>query len=172
MGKRPDRRMAQTERKKLRVLVADDHPVIRSGLRKIMEEEPEIALYGEAGNAEELLHLVRVERWDILILDINLPDRSGLDVLSDLHAFQPELKVIVLSIQDEPAYVGRAFSRGASGYLSKDCETEEVMEAVREVMEGRSYVSRALADRLGHSGSRYQGRFPPPKGGFAGDVEG
>lgn len=116
-----------------------------------MEEEPDMAVYGEADNAEELLCRVRQEGWDVLILDINLPDRSGLDVLGELHAVQPGLKVIILSIHDEPAYVGQAFSLGASGYLSKDCDLEEVVDAVREVVAGRTYVSRALEERMGPS---------------------
>ncbi|MDI6873435.1 response regulator [Candidatus Solincola sp.] len=132
-----------------RILVADDHRVIRAGLRRIMEGEEDLDLCGEAENAEELLRRVRGEKWDLLILDISLPDRSGLEVLEEVREMQPEMRVLVLSMHEDPLYVRRAFSLGASGYVSKDCTPEEVVEAVREVARGGRYLGRFLARRLG-----------------------
>ncbi len=132
-----------------RILVADDHRVIRAGLRRIMEAEEDLDICGEAEDAEEVLRLVRERRWDVLILDLSLPDRSGLDILEEVRELQPEMRVLVLTMHEEPGYVRRAFSLGATGYISKDCAADEVVEAVREVARGGRYLGRFLARKLG-----------------------
>lgn len=134
---------------RMRILVADDHRVIRAGLRRIMENEGDLDICGEADDAAEVLRLVRGEKWDLLILDIGLPDRSGFEVLKEVKGLQPEMKVLVLSMHDDPAYVKKAFSLGASGYISKDCGPDEVLEAVRKVARGSRYLGKFLALRLG-----------------------
>lgn len=133
---------------KVRIPVADDHLVIRSGLRRIMEEEEDMDLCGEAEDAEELLRRVREEEWDLIVLDISLPDRSGLEVLREIKELQPDMKVLILSMHDEPIYVRQAFRLGASGYITKDCAMEEVVQAVRQLMRGERYLGRFLAEKL------------------------
>nr|WP_303646204.1 response regulator transcription factor [Candidatus Solincola tengchongensis] len=130
-------------------MVADDHRVIRAGLRRIMEGEEDLDLCGEAEDAAGLLRQVRGEKWDLLILDISLPDRSGLEVLEEVRELQPEMKVLVLSMHEDPLYVKKAFALGALGYISKDCTPEEVVEAVREVARGERYLGRFLARKIG-----------------------
>lgn len=150
-GKRVREEDTSGERGDLRtkILVVDDHRVIRAGLRRIMENEEGLDLCGEAEDAAGLLDRVREEKWDLLILDISLPDRSGLEVLEEVRELQPEMKVLVLSMHEDPLYVRKAFALGASGYISKDCAPEEVVEAVREVARGERYVGRFLARKLG-----------------------
>ena len=133
----------------MRILVVDDHRVIRAGLRRIMEGEADLEICGEAEDAAGTLRLLRREKYDLLILDISLPDRSGFEVLEEAKRLQPDMKVLVLSMHEEPLYVEKAFSLGATGYISKDCAPEEVVEAAREVARGGRYLGRFLARRLG-----------------------
>lgn len=131
----------------LRVLIADDHPIVRSGLRQILTEAGAAAI-GEAATPQEALALARSDAWDLLILDIRLPGRGGLDVLSDLQAEQPRLPVLILSMHSEEQYAIRAFRAGASGYLTKETAAERLVEAVNKVTSGGRYVSPELAEQL------------------------
>ena len=132
----------------IRVLIADDHPIVRRGLREMLEEAPDIAVEGEAANAAEVLDHVRRRKWDALVLDLHLPDRSGLEVLHDLKAARSDLPVLFLTVSSEEQFAIRALRAGASGYLTKETAPEELVAAVRKVVSGGRYVSAAVAERI------------------------
>jgi two-component system, NarL family, invasion response regulator UvrY len=132
----------------IRVLIVDDHPVVRRGLIQILAEEPDIAAAEEAESAARMLERVREEQWDAVVLDIGLPDRSGLDALKDLKAMCPGLPVLILSMHPEDQYAMRVLKAGAAGYLTKESATEELVKAIRKVIGGGRYVSPSLAEKL------------------------
>ena len=132
----------------MRVLIVDDHPVVRKGLLQILAEEPDIAVAAEAETASEMLELVKGERFDIVVLDITLPGRSGLEALKDLKALKPALPVLVLSMHPEDQYAMRVLKAGAAGYMNKDSASEELVNAVRKVVGGGKYVSPSMAEKL------------------------
>jgi DNA-binding NarL/FixJ family response regulator len=132
----------------IRCLIADDHPIIRSGLRGLIQQHSDMAEPGEATTAAETLDLVRTSTWDLVILDINLPDASGIDVLRRIRHLRPDLPVLVLSAHAEEQFAVRSLRAGASGYLNKQSAADELIIAIRRVLAGRRYVSAALAERL------------------------
>jgi len=132
----------------IRVLIADDHAILRRGLKEILMREMEGAVCGEAKDATETLARVQEGDWDLVILDITMPGRSGLDVLKDLKAARPGLPVLVLSMHPEDQYAKRILRAGASGYMNKESAPEELIKAVRKVLAGGRYVSAALAEKL------------------------
>jgi DNA-binding NarL/FixJ family response regulator len=132
----------------IRVLICDDHTLLRSGLRRLLETEADLEVVGEAANADEAVERSVETRPDVVLLDVVLPGRSGVDVLPELRAAVPEAKVLMLSMQDDPNYVRRSFAAGASGYLLKEAADAELVQAVREVAAGRSYVHPLLGARL------------------------
>jgi DNA-binding NarL/FixJ family response regulator len=129
-------------------LVADDHAVVRHGLKQILSEEPDILEVGEAGSVAEALRLGREAEWDVVILDITMPDGSGLDILRELKHQKPQLPVLVLSVHSEDQYALRVLRSGAAGYLTKECAPQELVQAVRRVVSGGKYVGLDLAERL------------------------
>jgi two-component system, NarL family, response regulator NreC len=130
------------------VVVVDDHAVVRSGLRLLLEAQDDIEVVGEAGNAKDAIFRARALKPDVILLDVVMPGESGIEVLPQLRKESPDTKVLVLSMQDDPSYVREAFSAGASGYVLKEAADEEVVAAVREVAAGGSYVHPALGARL------------------------
>jgi len=132
----------------IRVIIVDDHPVVRRGLKQIIAAEQEMQVVGEAENAREALHVIRQTACDAVILDITLPDGSGLDVLSRLKSERPTLPVLIMSIHDEEPYALRVLKAGASGYLMKDSLPEELIKAIRKIASGGKYISPSLAERL------------------------
>lgn len=132
----------------IRVLVADDHAVVRQGLKQILGDTPEIRIAGEATNGKEALDKVRAEAWDVVILDISLPDHNGLDILKQLKSERPKLPVLVLSMYSEDQFAVRVLKAGACGYLTKDSAPDELVRAIRKVVSGGTYVSAFLAERL------------------------
>ncbi|MGE5445219.1 MAG: response regulator [Ignavibacteriales bacterium] len=132
----------------IKILIADDHAVVRRGLKQILAEEPDMTVFGEARNAREALKYVHEMDWDIVILDITMPDRSGLDVLRELKNIRPKLPVLVSSVHPEELYAVRAFKAGASGYITKRSAPNELIKAVRRVIEGRKYITVSLAEKL------------------------
>ena len=132
----------------VRVLIADDHALIRSGLMQLLQEDRSIREMGEAATGEQTLDRLRESRWDLLLLDINMPDRSGLDILRTVRDSHPDTKVLVLSGFSERQYGLSAFKAGASGYLPKECAPDELLLATRTVLRGRRYVSSELAEML------------------------
>jgi len=132
----------------LRVLIADDHAILRRGLKEILLREFEDAACGEAGEAAQVLYQVRSQSWDLVILDVSMPGRSGLDVLTDLKQLRPELPVLMLSMHSEDQYAKRVLKAGAVGYMNKETAPEELVKAIRRVLAGGRYVSTAFAEKL------------------------
>jgi DNA-binding NarL/FixJ family response regulator len=130
------------------VLIADDHPMVRAGLREFLEEDRSITEIGEAGSGNETLEQLRSNKWNLVILDINMPDRSGLDVLRHIRASYPDTRVLVLSAYPERQYAVNMLKAGAGGYLPKECAPEELLKATRAVLQGRRYVSAQMAEAL------------------------
>jgi two-component system invasion response regulator UvrY len=131
-----------------RILIADDHALLRRGLKEILMRELEDATCGEAENAQQVLNQIQNQEWDVLILDVTMPGRSGLDVLRDLKTVRPKLPVLVLSMHPEDQYGKRVLKAGAAGYMNKDTAPEELIKAIRKLQTGGRYVSSALAERL------------------------
>jgi len=132
----------------VKILIADDHAVVRRGVKQILAEESDKWFFGEARNASEVLKKVQQKHWDILIIDITMPGRSGLDVLRELKSTHPKLPVLVFSMHPEEQIAIRAFKLGAYGYVTKESVSEDLVKAVRKIMEGGKYVSPALAEKL------------------------
>ena len=132
----------------IRVLIVDDHAVVRSGLRLVLEREDDLEVVGEAGNADEGVRAARLEKPDVVLLDVVMPGRSGIEAAADVIEASGGAKVLVLSMQDDPSYVREAFASGASGYLLKEAADVELVQAIREVASGNRYVHPALGARL------------------------
>lgn len=132
----------------IRVLIADDHPIVRQGLKQILSQEPEFSVCGEAQTSQDVLDLIRKQSWDVVILDISMPGRGGLDVLKDIKRERPKLPVLILSMHPEDQYAIRALRAGASGYVTKESAPEELVSAVRKIIRGGKYISPTLAERL------------------------
>jgi DNA-binding NarL/FixJ family response regulator len=134
--------------KKIRILIADDHPIVREGYKKILISQPDMDVTGEAGNGQEVLDLIQKKDFDLILLDISMPGRSGLEILKELKSQKPHLPVMILSIYPEEQYAVRAFRDGASGYLTKASTPKELISAIRKVSQGGRYVTEALAEKL------------------------
>ena len=132
----------------LKILIADDHPVVRQGVKQILTEELQLKQFGEARNAREVLENVSKKKWDILILDINLPDMSGLEILRQLKKAHPDLPVLVLTVFDEDQIAIRVLKAGASGFVTKETMPNELIAAVKKIHSGGKYVSPSLAEKL------------------------
>lgn len=132
----------------MRILLVDDHEVVRRGLRQMLAEEFDGLLCGEAATAAEALERLREAEWDLVILDIAMPGRDGLDLLAELHERWPGLRVLVLSMSPEQEYAVRALKKGAAGYLSKRSVARELIAAVRKVLAGEHYITPAVAECL------------------------
>ena len=130
------------------VLIADDHAVVRAGLRQFLAEDRAISKIGEAATGNETLDLLRSRKWDLVILDIGMPDRSGLDVLRHIRASHPTTKVLVISGYPERQYALNVLRAGASGFLAKTSAADDLMKAVNAVLQGRRFLSTTLADLL------------------------
>ena len=132
----------------IRVLIVDDHAILRRGLRALLSDEFHGAAFGEASNARQALEQLRKEKWDVALLDITLPGKSGLDLLKEFKAARPKLPVLVLSAHAEDQFAIRVLKAGAGGYLTKESAPEELAKAIRKVLAGGQYVSPALAEKL------------------------
>ena len=132
----------------IKVIIVDDHPVVRRGLKQIIEDEPDMEVAGEAKNAGECFSLVRKTECTLVLLDITLPDSNGFDVLKQLQYELPRLPVLILSVYSEDQYAVRFIKAGASGYLMKEAAPEELIKAIRKVNAGGKYVSASLAEKL------------------------
>jgi two-component system invasion response regulator UvrY len=131
-----------------RILIIDDHAVVRDGVKRIIEEQPGVTAFGEAGTGPEAVNLAQQQSWDVAVLDLSLGGASGLEVLKELKQVRPKLPVLILSMHSEEQYARRAFRAGAAGYITKDSPRAELVEAINRVVEGRRYVSSALAEKL------------------------
>lgn len=144
----------------IKILIADDHPVVRKGLREIIEETPDMKVVDEASNGQEVLEKVYKKDFDVLLLDISMPGRSGLDILNELKNQYPKLAVLVLSIHPEEQYAMQVLKAGASGYLTKKSAPDELVCALQKVSTGGKYVSASLAEKLA-SALETGGEKPP-----------
>ncbi len=134
----------------INILIADDHAVVRQGLKQILGEFPDMAVVGEAANGPEVLEKARAMDWDVMVLDIALPGRSGFDILLELRAEKPNQPILVLSMHAEDQYALRVLKAGASGYLTKESVPEELIQAIRKVVSGGKYISPTLAEKLAY----------------------
>ena len=132
----------------LRILTVDDHAIVRNGVKILFENHPETATFGEASNAQEAVRLVREQAWDVVVMDITLGDRSGIEVMKELRLIRPKLPVLILSMHSEAQYARRAFKAGASGYITKDSLPDALARAIIKVAQGGKYVSPTLAEML------------------------
>ena len=144
----------------IRVLIGDDHAILRRGVCEILTRELQGVVCGEAESADQVLSQVQNHPWDLAILDITMPGRSGIDVLADLKRIRPKLPVLVLSMHPEDQYGRRVLKAGARGYMNKDSAPEELIKAVRKVLAGGRYVSSALAEKLASDLREDAGRPP------------
>lgn len=133
---------------KLRIMLADDHTMFREGLKKVLSMSPGFVVTDEAGNAPEALDKIRKSDFDVIVLDISMPGGDGIDVLKEIRHFKPRLPVLILSMYPEDQYAYRAIKAGASGYLTKDKATGELIDAIRQIASGRKYISKEVAEQL------------------------
>lgn len=134
--------------KKFNVLLADDHKIVRHGLKKILEDEFSEAYVGEASRDNEIFEQLQKSKWDLIILDISMPGKSGLEILKDIKATHPELPVLILSMYPEEQFALRVMKSGAAGYIRKDSAPEELVDAVKDILEGKKYISPTVMDLL------------------------
>src|SRR4051812_45794465 len=132
----------------VKILVVDDHAVVRAGVQYFIAQVPDMSIEGEAATAQEAIRLVRAQDWDIVLLDINMPDKSGVEVLKQIKREKPDLPVLILSMHPENRYAVQLLRNGASGYLQKEAMAGELVSAIRTVVSGRKYVSPAVAQLL------------------------
>jgi DNA-binding NarL/FixJ family response regulator len=132
----------------LRILIADDHTVVRKGLKLILLEEFPSSVIEEVSDAEQLIQKVMTAKWDVVVSDLSMPGRSGLDALHQIKHSHPDLPVLILSIHPEEHYALRVLKAGASGYLSKDSAPDELVKAVQRVLLGKKYISSTVAEKL------------------------
>lgn len=132
----------------IRVLVADDHTIVREGLKQILAKSGDLVVAGEAANGNDVLKLVREKEWDVLVTDMSMPGRSGIELIKLVKEARPELPVLVLSMYGEDQYAVRAIRAGASGYLNKESASEQLVTALRKIAGGGVHVSAAVAEAL------------------------
>lgn len=131
-----------------KILIVDDHEVLRDGVKRAFDKHPDAVIFGEASTEHEALRLVREQDWDVVVLDISLGDRSGLEVLKELKQIRPHLRVLILSLHSEEQFARRTLKAGASGYITKDSPRAELVKAVNKVMSGGRYISATIAEKL------------------------
>ena len=135
-------------RKPLRILIVDDHAVVRGGLKQLLADKFPFATFGEAGNAQQALDLLDNATWDVMLLDLAMPGRGGLDVLNQLKDIQPTTKALVLTMHPVDQYAVRVLKSGACGYLTKESAPDEIVAAIEKILAGGKYVTAALAEKL------------------------
>ena len=140
--------MPSTDSKKIKIIIADDHPLFRRGLKHALEETSDIEVIGESCNGEDLLSLIRDSKPNIILLDIAMPGKSGLDLLKQLKNEHPKLPILILSVYPEEQYAIRFLKAGASGYLTKESVAEKLAEAIRKIVGGGKYASTAIIEKL------------------------
>jgi len=145
--------------KKLKILIADDHAIVREGLKQIVAEEKDILVAGEAENSEQMMKHLEKENWSLVILDINMPGKSGLEALKDIKLQYPKLPVLILSMFSENQYGIRAIRAGASGYLKKVSAPTELVTAIRKIVSGGKYINPLLAEKLAEKFGKTEKEF-------------
>jgi two-component system invasion response regulator UvrY len=144
----------------INILIADDHPIVRKGIRELLQREMPGSVLGEAKNTEQVLDQVNSKHWDLVILDVTMPGRSGLEILGELKRLEPRMPVFVLSMHPEDQYGKRVLKAGASGFMNKESAPEELVRAIHKVLAGGRYVSAELAEKLAISLCEDENRAP------------
>lgn len=144
----------------IKVLIADDHAVVRSGLKRILAETTDMVVAGEARSGVELLRKVQAQPCDVVLLDLSMPGKDGMETLKEIKQEQPRLPVLILSMYPEDQYAIRALKAGASGYLNKECAAEQLVTAIRKVATGGKYISQPIAEKLPFELERSDERAP------------
>jgi DNA-binding NarL/FixJ family response regulator len=134
--------------KKISILIADDHPIVRAGFKQVISETADMVVADEAGNGQEVMNLIHKKDYDIILLDISMPGRNGLEIVKDLKTEKPRIPVMILSIYPEEQYAIRALRAGASGYMTKASAPHELIAAIRKICQGGKYISSSLAEKL------------------------
>lgn len=132
----------------MKILIADDHAVVREGLKQVLSESPDFIVAAEASTGQEVMDKISKKDFDLVVLDIAMPGRGGLDVLKEIKTQKPKLSVLVLSMYPEEQYAVRVLKAGASGYLTKESAPDELVKAIRQISQGKKYVSPSLAEKL------------------------
>lgn len=132
----------------IRIVIADDHPIFRQGLKEVLAAESDLVVVSESGTAQDVIEQARKEHLDIVVLDISMPGRSGLDLLKQLKSEHPKLPVLILSAHPEDQYAVHALKAGAAGYMTKERAPQELIKAIRKIVRGGKYVSESLAEKL------------------------
>lgn len=147
----------------IRVLIADDHSIVRQGLRQILSDTEDMLVAGEAENGSQAMRLIRDGGWDVVLMDVSMPERNGIDTLKLLKKEFPKLPVLILSMHPEEHYAVRALKAGASGYLTKQSAPEQLVTAIRQVASGKKYVSPAVAEQLANAIGEDTDKLPHEK---------
>jgi DNA-binding NarL/FixJ family response regulator len=142
------------------ILIADDHQLMREGLKKIVQEEKDMKVIGEAGNGHDVLHFVEETPPDVIVMDMMMPGLNGFDVLKELHRTSPEIPVLVLSMYPEELYATRVLKAGGAGYITKESAPNELVDAIRKVAHGGKYISLAVAEQLASESSAHNKKLP------------
>src|SRR4030066_476505 len=132
----------------IKILIADDHAIVREGLKQILSQTPDMVVVAEASNGQEAIDKLARNNIDLIVLDISMPGKDGLDVLSEIMSKRPQLPVLILSIYPAEQYAVRVLKAGASGYLTKERAPDELVKAIRQISEGKKYISPSLAEKL------------------------
>jgi len=132
----------------IKILVADDHAIVREGLKQILSQTPDLVVIAEASNGQEVIDKISKNYFNLVILDITMPGKSGLEVLREIKGQKPKLPVLILSMYPEDQYAERVLKAGASGYLTKDSAPDELVKAIRQISQGKKYVTPSFAEKL------------------------
>ena len=143
-----------------RILIADDHGIVRKGLKETLEEELGKVVFGEAENGRQVIEQVWKQKWDLVLLDINMEGRSGLEILEEIRKSHPALPVLILSMYPEEEFAVRAIKQGAAGYINKRRASEELVAAVKRVLEGGRYITSTVAEKLAADLQRESSQLP------------
>ena len=144
----------------IRIVVADDHTIVREGLKQLLSATPDLSVVGDARNGNEVLERVRALDFDVLLLDMSMPGKSGIELIKQVRAEKPKLRVLVLSMHEEEQYAVRAIKAGASGYLTKESATAQLVSAIRKVASGGAFITDSVAQQLA-LGAMPQSDGPP-----------
>ena len=144
----------------IKIFIADDHPLVRKGVKEILEEEIDLKVIGDAAYPHEVLEGIQKYEPDMLVTDLTMPGRSGLDLISDIRQLFPKLPILVLTMHPEERFAVRALKAGAYGYITKDSKPEELIKAIRQVVTGRKYITPSLAEKLATELNRDQNKQP------------